>query len=368
MSDVPLKAIWLQQFRSHKELVVKFEKPVTVVIAPNGVGKTTLLEAIFLLAMGDSFRAGMVSEMVQFGKEWGRVKGVIAAEVNKLSDKDKKEENNDLEAMVTTGVVQGKKTQSRLWKVNGVGRRRLDVVGKLAAVLFRPEDLRLMEGSPSRRRTYLDTPLSLTYPQYAAALSKYEEVLKKRNKLLVSIKEGEMPRSVLPFWTQQLLEAGSTLQDHRATYLLSASQIEFPLHFSVEYLPSLITAERLAEYGDKEIMVGHTLIGPHKDDFEVKLPLSQFEGQAVSVATFGSRGQQRLAVLWLKQLEHTFLTQKRGTPPLWLLDDIMSELDETSKDHVLKLLKNSQVVLTSTDEQIASLLENVGLNVTLLKL
>jgi DNA replication and repair protein RecF len=272
----------------------------------------------------------------------------------------KNPDTTDLEVMVTTGVVQGKRTQSRLWKVNGVGRRRLEVVGKLAAVLFRPEDLRLMEGSPSRRRTYLDTPLSLTYPQYAQALSKYEEVLRKRNRLLVSIKEGEMPKSVLPYWTQQLLQAGELLQDYRASYLLSATQLEFPLSFSVEYLPSLITPERLAEYADREILSGHTLIGPHKDDFDVKLPLPQFNGEAVSVATYGSRGQQRLAVLWLKQLEHTFLKEKRGVLPVWLLDDIMSELDDDSRGHVLRLMQDSQVILTSTHQDVVKLLNSEG--------
>jgi DNA replication and repair protein RecF len=127
--------------------------------------------------------------------------------------------------------------------------------------------------------------------------------------------------------------------------------------FSVEYDHSVISEARVAEYLDREIAAGHTLVGPHKDDLIVKFAFSAHQAP-MDVAAYGSRGQQRLAVLWLKVSEYEFLKSKTGEAPLLLLDDILSELDVESRAKVMSLLGQGQAVITTTEEKIVTEIQN----------
>lgn len=332
-----LSGISLQQFRNYRQQTILFSSPITIIIGENAQGKTSIIEAINLLATGDSFRATEVEEMIQFGAELARVKG-------KITDA----EEHELEVMITRGQLQGKRVQGRVYSVNNVRRRKKDFLNHLYTVAFRPEDMRLIEGSPSRRRQYIDTVLTVLDREYAASHKTYEETLKRRNKLLQQVREGEAPRSTLTYWTNALVKHGSILQEKRRQFFAFFPSVEFPMPFSVEYTPSVISEERIQEYADREIAAGHTLIGPHKDDFVVSLPL---QGQVVSIALYGSRGQQRLAVLWLKVVEMQYMWHEAETRPLLLLDDILSELDETHRHHVMSLLHEGQSIVTTTEER-----------------
>ena len=236
--------------------------------------------------------------------------------------------------------------------------RKKEFLSFFKAVVFRPEDLRLVEGSPMRRRAFLDTALAMVSPEYASALSKYEQTLKRRNRLLQKVHEGLEPRDVLNFWNTNLFKNGSFLQDQRSKLINFIREVVFPFELNIEYLPSNISEKILADHLEKEIFLEHTLIGPHKDDFILKFSEEEKGINDLSLLAYGSRGQQRLGVLWLKIAELQFLTDRIGYQPVLLLDDILSELDDDSKSMVLDLLSNYQTILTTADADVLSDLKN----------
>ena len=348
----------LQNFRKFSSKVVEFNSQLTVLLGQNASGKTSIIEAIHLLGTGESFRAGKVDEMIQFDQELSRVKAEV------ILGEETDPEN--LEILLTRGEVQGKKTAKRLYSLNDVRKRKSDVVGKLISVAFRPEDMRLVEGSPGRRRQFLDTALCMLSRQYAWSLSTYEQALKQRNKLLLQVREGESPRTALHYWDLQLLKHGQILQTARSEFLNSFRYVDFPVNFQVEYLLSEISEDRMAEYLDRSIASGHTLVGPHKDDFIVKLSAQDSQPESFDVAIYGSRGQQRLAVLWLKICELAYSESKVDDKPVLLLDDIMSELDEHSREKVFGLMEKYQTIVSTTDEDLIEHLHQTRDNFTVI--
>ncbi len=351
-----IKSLALQNFRNFALQSFNFKK-TNLIFGVNGIGKTSIVEAIYLLASADSFRAGKVEEMIRLETELGRVQGLIDVED---SLKNQSEEMK-LEIMLTRGVVQGKRTQYRLFAINDVRRRKKDFLAFFKAVVFRPEDLRLVEGSPSRRRAFLDNALSMVSTDYAATLLKYEQTLKRRNRLLQKVNEGSEGREALHFWNINLVRYGEFLQIKRASLIDFIREVVFPFELNIAYLPSLISEKLLAEHLEKEIFLGHSLIGPHKDDFLLKFSQTEKGIDDLSLLAYGSRGQQRLGVLWLKIAELQFLTDKIGYQPVLLLDDILSELDIYSKEMVLNLLSNYQTILTTADADVlADLKKNLA--------
>lgn len=359
-----LHGIALQHIRSHAQLFVRLDQPTALIIGPNASGKTTIVEAIHLLSSGESFRAGKIDEMIQFGAEIGRVKGKIGQTSHERAgrDLDLAEHIDEVEVLLTPGEVQGKRTSKRLYVVNGVRRQKKTATSFFSSVVFRPEDMRLIEGSPSRRRAFLDAPLAHLFPEYERSLHAYEQTLLRRNKLLTQIREHEQPASTLEFWNLSLIKHGEMVQKHRQEFMQFLHTVEFPLTFGVTYQPSIISADRLREYVPREIAAGHTLIGPHKDDFIVEITkiaaATTKELRTLNVALFGSRGEQRLAVLWLKFGELAFLQKKTDRAPLLLLDDILSELDSDSQQLALSVLSRYQTVITTIDPDLRGLVAN----------
>lgn len=344
---MPVSGLVLQHFRCHQQLTIKFADQganVTVVVGNNAVGKTSIIEALSLLATGESFRAERDEDMIAFGQELARVKTKV--------------DDDELEVVLTRGILQGKAVQRKHYFVNGTRRRKKDFLGHFTTVVFRPEDMRLIEGSPARRRQFIDTILGVVHPEYAVSLTTYDNALKRRNKLIDQVREGNMPKTVLSYWTQLLLKHGSLIQEHRRQFFQEFAITEFPLQFNVKYLPSLVTEERFLQYADKEIAAGHTLIGSHKDDFLVDF-ISPANAEWIDVAQFGSRGQQRLAVLWLKLNELHYVERVTGHRPVLLLDDILSELDHEHRRQVEELLHEGQAVVTTTEEAISTDLQHI---------
>jgi len=362
-----LRKLALQNFRNFSNQHWDFTK-TTIFLGQNGSGKTSIIEALNLLASGDSFRAGRVEEMIRLESELSRVQALFEVEASRNSislsksslnaadaanNKVKSSEELKLEVMLTRGMVAGKKSQYRLFSVNDVRRRRADFLKNLSVVVFRPEDLRLIEGSPYRRRLFLNQTLSMLDWEYQRSLQQYEQILKRRNLLLQKVRDGEEEANILSFWNLNLIKHGELLQRERSNFIDFIREVIFPFELNIEYLPSLINEARLSKYLNKEILVGHSLIGPHKDDFLVKFSLPKKKIEDLSLLAYGSRGQQRLGVLWLKIAELQFLHSRINYQPILLLDDIMSELDQDSKAMVLSLLENYQVVLTTADDNLA---------------
>ncbi len=333
--------LYLQDFRQFEQASWELSSELTLIVAPNGFGKTTLLEALALLATGKSFRAGKTAEMIRFGQEIGRCFALTDEQVR-------------LGATLTGGMVGERRTQQKYFQIDQTKKRQADFVGNLLTVVFRPEDLRLIEGASNRRRDYLDGPLELTSSVYRQARRAYEAALIRRNKTLKAIKEDGLDPGMLHLWDTQLLEHGAIVHQYRRDYIDFVNQnVPFARPYRLIYDHSVVDEARLAKYQTAEIASGHSLIGPHRDDVQIE---ATFNGETADLAVYGSRGQQRLAVLWLKLAELTYLEQKTGRLPILLLDDIFSELDEQAQALVLEQVGRQTSVITSTDMRVAALL------------
>lgn len=261
-----------------------------------------------------------------------------------------------LELVLTTGMVQGQRAPMKKYLVNGVARRQVDFVGNFHSVLFSPEDLDLVTDSPSLRRRYLDSVLVQVDREYRRNLLSYERGLRQRNKLLFLIHEGKAQRSQLLFWDQLLIKAGSYLTDSRKVFIDSVNAFVLDdLSYRLVYDPSFISQARLDQYKDEEVAAKTTLVGPQRDDFRFEKSSTTNKKLWRDVSRFGSRGEQRLGVLWLKLAELEFIEERSreagfaSARPILLLDDIFSELDIQSRTIVLSIIKKQQTIITSAE-------------------
>lgn len=201
----------------------------------------------------------------------------------------------------------------------------------------------MVTGSPDLRRRFLDFVLGGVDREYAHNLVQFDKVRKRRNRLLEQINKGFADEGELGFWDGKLLEHGVVLQDKRKEFFNEISREMDKEGLELSYLPSGLTAERLMEHRPRELAAQTSLIGPHRDDF------SFISADNRDLSSYGSRGEQRKAVLVLKKAELEFVDHKIGSRPLLLLDDIFSELDEENRNWVLGLLPGGQVIVTTAD-------------------
>ncbi len=328
-----LEEVVLKNFRNYSKRKFNFAQNTTIFVGPNAVGKTNLLEAIFLLALGKSFRADREGEMVKIDEEVARVSG-------KIREID---EPKDLEVVITGGFVYGRKTPIKKYLVNGVSRRVIDFAGNLTAVLFHPEDLDLARGSPSQRRRYLDFVLVQVDREYRRSKESYDKALRQRNRLLEQIRDGMGDRSQLYFWDHLLIKDGNFLTNKREELVEAINLSSKPFGaFKIVYDRSIISETRLQQYAQEEVAVATTLVGPHRDDL-------QFFEKRRDLTHYGSRGEQRLLVIWMKLAELDFIENNKGERPLLLLDDVFSELDHNHREEVIKITNRQQTIITTTD-------------------
>jgi len=336
-----LKQLLLQNFRSYSQKKFQFSSGITLVIGPNTSGKTNLLEAIYLMSTGKSFRAGLEREMIFYGQENARLEGLIKTQ----------EGEEKLMIFLTTGQ-EGERRSKKKYLVNGVAKRRMDFVGLLRSVLFRPEDLQIIINSPAKRRGWLDEVLEQTDREYRRANLSYQKGLRQRNKLLEQIREEGKPRSILFFWVRLLFENGQLITQKREELIdfINHQPDDFG-RFEIKYEKNLLTPQRLEKYARAEVAAGLTLIGPHRDDFEIRARKNGLF-KARSLHTYGSRGEQRIAVFNLKLAELEFVSAKTGTRPVLLLDDIFSELDRQHRARIFKVISAQQTIITAADSRL----------------
>ncbi|TXH02506.1 MAG: DNA replication/repair protein RecF [Candidatus Moraniibacteriota bacterium] len=345
-----LERLSLTNYRNYTKQSFRFNRKV-IIRAPNGSGKSNLLEAIQLLATGTSERAGKIEEMIKFDAEVASVVGVVANVDGSYTE---------LSVILTRGMVAGKKAPKRRYLVDGIARTKSVFVSRLVTMMFAPGDMRLIEGSRERRRNYMDLTLSVAHPEYVRALGAYEATLLRRNRLLDNIREGRSRVSELSYWDQSLIKNGEIVKRYREDYLRYLSEeVEVSYDkYQIDYVASIVSPAKLAEHLQAEIALGYTLVGPHKDDFRVMTRVDK------DLKVFGSRGEQRLGVLFLKTGAMQYLTNKLKVKPIILLDDVFSELDEVHRSEILSLQNEGQMIITTAETNLGIGLpefEEVGL-------
>jgi DNA replication and repair protein RecF len=361
-----LSRLELTDFRSYAASELRPHPGLTVIIAPNGAGKTNLLEAVHVAVTGRSHRAGVDAELVRHGADLARV--VVELDQGTAAGGATIE-------LVLPGAGAPAGVRKRLL-VNGVARRASSVSDTARAVLFRPEEMLLLVGSPSDRRRFLDTILAQTDRRGARDLTDLARILAQRNALLRAIRAEEAPLDSLGFWDEQLAQVGARVMRGRLRILAELDERLGALHDAVANpdergasvrlayvdtlkdawagrgaaaagLPSeedLVDAHRrrIAEVRQREAWNGVSLVGPQRDDLRAELG-------GRDVATHASRGQQRTIILAMK-LAETDLLGADGPRPVLLLDDVFSELDPERSSRLSGLLAGrGQAIVTTAD-------------------
>lgn len=323
-----LQKLQLQNFRNYTKRTFEFGEKTTLIVGPNAIGKTNILEAVYLLATGKSFRADAERDLIKESAQVASVQSVQDLVLHTAS------EGAELEI-----IFDDRQRFTKTYKVNGVGKRQVDFVGNLRAVLFSPQDIEIVTDGPSVRRRYLDLVLSQIFKDYRLSAHIYERALRQRNRLLWRIREEGVSREQLAYWNELLIENGAVIHEKRKGFLGFLSGLS---NLRMEYDHSVISQERLARYAAEEIGAATTLVGPQRDDFEIRF-------KEKKVKNFGSRGEQRLAVFQIKLGELEYVKKQTGESTILLLDDIFSELDHENRHHILEVIPKQQTIMTTTD-------------------
>jgi len=343
-----LTNLQLQNFRNYESVQLEFTDGVHVFIGENAQGKTNLMESIYALAMTKSHRTTNDKELIGWNKEFATIKGTVEKTTTKTN----------LELQFSK--------KGKIAKVNYLEQKRLSsYLGNLNVILFAPENLTLVKGSPQNRRKFVDMELGQMSSLYLYDLVEYNRVLKQRNTYLkqLAIKKKQ-PDEYLDVLSEMLSELASKIVFHRLDFMKQLEALAIPIHdqlslgrekFSVSYQATIPLEDGLTPSQMKEIYMNQfkknqtreadqatTLIGPHRDDLIFYL-------NEIPVQTYGSQGQQRSTVLSLKLAEIELMKLSTGEYPLLLLDDVLSELDDDRQTHLIKAIENKvQTFITTT--------------------
>ncbi len=343
-----LTNLQLQNFRNYESVQLEFTDGVHVFIGENAQGKTNLMESIYALAMTKSHRTTNDKELIGWNKEFATIKGTVEKTATKTN----------LELQFSK--------KGKIAKVNYLEQKRLSsYLGNLNVILFAPENLTLVKGSPQNRRKFVDMELGQMSSLYLYDLVEYNRVLKQRNTYLkqLAIKKKQ-PDEYLEVLSEMLSELASKIVFHRLDFMKQLEALAIPIHdqlslgrekFSVSYQATIPLEDGLTPSQMKEIYINQfkknqtreadqatTLIGPHRDDLIFYL-------NEITVQNYCSQGQQRSTVLSLKLAEIELMKLSTGEYPLLLLDDVLSELDDDRQTHLIKAIENKvQTFITTT--------------------
>jgi DNA replication and repair protein RecF len=346
-----LKELSLDNFRNQDRATFAFSPRSNLILGVNTVGKTNILEAVYLLSSGKSFRAEASRQMISWGKSFSLVEGEVV--------------NDKSASRLSLRLIREGKLTKKVFLIDQAVKKRREFISILGAVLFLPDDTRIITGSPQRRRNFFDEVLGRIDWRYWRSLSLYRKALRQRNRLLDKIRQGQATASELFYWDQALAKNGEYLLEKRREFALFVERFfrqqkhQLLSTLSLSYLPSPVTVNLLASCLSKDLQFGWTSIGPHKDDF--CLQSQQFRTPDKNLAFWGSRAQHRLGVLGLRLAEISFLEKKDQKKPVLLLDDIFSELDDENRELIVPLLKRYQVIVTAAqlEEKLALLFEKI---------
>ncbi len=341
-----IKNLQLKNFRNYREVKFEYFDGINVISGENAQGKTNSAEAIFYLCTGYSPRATRDKQVIFYGEE----KAVINAEAVSRFGKV------DVEMSFFTD-------KNKEIKVNGVPVRKIgELLGNLNSVFFNPGELKLVQESPEDRRRFMDISLSQLSRNYFYALQKYKKILVQRNNLLKD-PDREMILETLPIWDAQFVEVGAKIIAERNKFLeklapfarsahsfITADREELDVSGDYKYVGSeeeiaMQLSEEVKEKREKDIELGYTTVGPHRDDIKIKT-------NGIDVRVYGSQGQQRTAALSLKLAETEIFKDRFGEAPVLILDDAMSELDSSRRERLIERVKNIQTIITCTEPEV----------------
>ncbi|SES14918.1 DNA replication and repair protein RecF [Gracilibacillus ureilyticus] len=342
-----IRTLKLANYRNYEELSTTFDDKVNVFIGENAQGKTNLMEAIYVLGFSKSHRTTKDKELIQWNKNYAKIEGSVY----------KRKQVFPLEISISN---KGKKA-----KLNHLEQRRLsDYIGALNIVMFAPEDLNLVKGSPQIRRRFIDMEIGQIQPMYIYHLGQFVKILKQRNHLLKQLqKKQQNDRTMLHVLTEQMIEHATIIVEKRFIFLKNLQKWASNIHqgisrgleeLMIEYETTIpiseddpkemiqqIFTDSYKKAEEKEVERGTTLIGPHRDDL-------LFFVNGKNVQTYGSQGQQRTTALSLKLAEIELIYQEIGDYPVLLLDDVLSELDDFRQSHLLDTIEGKVQTFVST--------------------
>jgi len=342
-----LSSITLRQFRNHRDLRLEIDPKLNLLIGPNGSGKTNIIEAIAVLTTGFSPRGASPDHLIEWGENGFYISGVFGRDEEKASELT-------LEMKFVDGqrqIKQGGQTSVRL----------RNLIGMVPLVSFFPEDLSIVKGDPDGRRRALNLVLMQIDPLYAENLRRFTETLRSRNAALKQLAEGRISEDALDPWDEELLKYGLPICEKRNQFLKEFTGIFSQIQSGIsngsdssrlEYKPSLPgpwdggNHDRLLRHlrltRQKDVIIGTTMAGPHRDDISFFL-------NDKSARIFGSEGQMRTCAVAFKLGEVEIIRRMKGTEPICLLDDVLSELDEGRARRLLEeLTKTGQCFVTMT--------------------
>lgn len=339
-----IKELNLINFRNYKELDIEFNKRINILYGNNAQGKTNILEGIFVLCLTKSHRLYVDSNLIKNNETFTSLTGIF--------------ENSPMDDVKRLSIDKnGKKLEinnNRVKKIN-------DYISNSNIVIFYPEDLNLIKGSPQERRRYLNMELCQLYDNYIIYLNDYNKLLKMRNDYLKKIKFNDnVDLNYFSILTNYLIQRAVSIYEIRKRYFDYLNNIIGKIYYEISgyedfhlvYKPSVnldsentmqLMLDEFKRKYNEELRLGTTIIGPHKDDYYFTLGGNNLKEN-------GSQGQQRMAIIAYKLAEIDLFKEIKGEKPILLLDDVFSELDDGKKNLLLKYIDDDfQVIITTTD-------------------
>ena len=333
-----IKNIKLSNFRNYEEQEINLKNGINVFYGDNAQGKTNIIEAIFLCAFGRSFRTIKDKELININKNDCRV----------IIDYEKEDRSGTISIYIS---------DKKQIQVNGIKIKKLsELLGNINIVIFSPDDINILKGSPTLRRRFLDMMIGQLKPNYVYNLNMYLKTLEQRNNYLKQIKEENKPEELLDVWDEKLIEYSEIIYNYRKEFIEKIKNKINDIHSNITNSNEKIDIEYISNCGDKDkfsdllkqrrkldIIKGFTTKGIHRDDFIVYI-----NGQELSI--YGSQGQHRTSILSLKLAELQVIKDEIDEEPILLLDDFMSELDVNRRENFLKNINGTQVIITCAEK------------------
>ena len=332
-----VKSLEVSNYRNYENMSIIFESGKNILYGENAQGKTNVLEALYLSATTKSHRSSRDREMIRFGCEEAHIRTVVC----------KKDRDYQIDMHLRRSKAKGV-------AINRVPiHKAIDLFGILNVILFSPEDLGIIKNGPAERRRFLDFELCQLDKIYLSDLSRYNQALQQRNKLLKDMEDRPELKETLPVWDSQLIHYGMGVIRKRREFISNLNEVIQNIHSKItgekekiviKYEPDVSEnafSNELAFASERDERMMQTSVGPHRDDMI-------FQVDGIDIRRFGSQGQQRTAALSLKLSEIALVEQMIHDKPVLLLDDVLSELDGSRQNYLLNSIEDIQTVITCT--------------------